>query len=502
MLPFKHLIPIDRTSDTALYQQIASGMIEAIQNGVIESGSTLPGTRTLAKTLNVHRKTIISAYDELYAQSWIDINPRKSVRVVDLLPDLGPRSWEDGQETRQMDHFSQAVMSTEEPIAVHRIVVNDGYPDIRLFPHELITREYRFSLKQKALQSMEDPLLPWGAASLRDTLVNYLHKTRGISTRLDHIMVTNGAQMGIYLTAISLLKKGDHVVVGTPGYHLADEVFGHVDAILHQIPVDQDGIDVNALEILCQEHPIRVVYCIPHHHYPTTVTLCAQRRNKLLELAKKYRFIIIEDDYDYDFQYDDSAYLPLYSLAKEVDIVYVGSFSKVISPYLRIGFLIANATLIKKAYRLRRLINIMGDEIMENTLAALINNGDLSRHIKKTTKIYRERRDYLIQQLRLKLGDQVYFNVPNGGMALWVQFKEEFPLTKAIALAKNRGINFSGLPFTFNHKLRGMRLGFASLDKHEVDEIVDILQHSLADKINSSNSADLYHFSSIQTFRH
>lgn len=477
MLPFKHLIPIDRTSDTALYQQIASGMIEAIQMGIIETGATLPGTRTLAKTLNVHRKTIISAYDELYAQSWIDINPRKSVKVADLLPDLSPKSWEGGLEMPRQDHFSRAVEFTEQPAEVHRIVVNDGYPDIRLFPHELITREYRFSLKQKALQSMEDPLLPWGAASLRNTLVSYLSRTRGISTHLDHIMVTNGAQMGIYLAAISLLREGDHVVVGTPGYHLADEVFSHVGATLHRVPVDENGFDVDALEILCEEHHIRVVYCIPHHHYPTTVTLCAQRRNKLLELAKKHRFIIIEDDYDYDFQYDDSAYLPLYSLAKDVDIVYVGSFSKVISPYLRIGFMIANVALIKKAYRLRRLINIMGDEIMENTLAALINNGDLSRHIKKTTKIYRVRRDYLIQQLRHKLGDRVYFKTPNGGMALWIQFIEEFPLEKAIALARNRGINLSGLPLTFQHKLQGMRLGFASLDKHEVDEVVDILQH-------------------------
>jgi len=482
MLPFKHLIPIDRDSDTALYQQIASGMIEAIQNGILETGSSLPGTRVLAKTLKVHRKTIISAYDELCAQSWVDINPRKSVKVADLLPELAPKSWKEEQIKLlpRPDNFTLAAELAEQSGNVHRIVVNDGYPDIRLFPHDLITREYRFSLKQKARQSMEDPLLPWGANSLRNTLVNYLSKTRGISTQLDHIMVTNGAQMGIYLAAMTLLSEGDHVVVGVPGYHLADEVFQHVGANLHQVNVDQDGFDVDALETLCQNYPIRVVYCIPHHHYPTTVTLSPERRNKLLELAKDHCFTIMEDDYDYDFQYDDSAYLPLYSLAKEVDIIYVGSFSKVISPYLRIGFMIANPTLIRKAYRLRRLINIMGDEIMENTLATLINSGDLSRHIKKTTKIYRERRDYLVRQLQLKIGKQVYFNIPDGGMALWVQFEQKFPLQKAIRLARNKGINLSGLPLTYQSSLQGLRIGFASLNMQEIDELVSIIECSLS----------------------
>lgn len=479
MLPFRQLIPIDRTADTALYQQIATGVIDAIQKGIIESGARLPGTRTLAKTLNVHRKTIISAYDELYAQAWVDINPRKGVIVANTLPDLQPKPWINEQLPATEDHFSDVVHFTTRVHTGNRIVLNDGYPDIRLFPHELITREYRFSLRQKALQSMEDPLLPWGAFSLRNTLVGYLQKTRGINTRLDEVMVTNGAQMGIYLAAKCLVNPGAHVIVGTPGYHLADEVFKHAGAQLHQVKIDEEGMDVDAVEQLCKMHAIRIVYCIPHHHYPTTVALSASRRNKLFQLARTYRFTIIEDDYDYDFQYDDSAYLPLYSQAQGIDIVYVGSFSKVISPYLRVGFMIASATLIKKAYRLRRLINIMGDEIMENTLATLINNGELSRHIKKATKIYRERRDYLIHQLKEKLGNQLAINTPNGGMALWIGFRTPFSLDHATALASYKGINMNGMALTFQHQQQGMRLGFASLNKEEIDEVVALLKQAV-----------------------
>lgn len=479
MLPFRSILPIDRASGTALYLQIASGMIEAIQKGILESGATLPGTRTLAKTLQVHRKTVISAYDELYAQSWVDINPRKGVKVAGSLPESAPRAWGDGKELSINDPLLKPLNSHQEVYGNYRIVVNDGYPDIRLFPYELITREYRFSLRQKARQSMEDPLLPWGAASLRESLTSYLHKTRGIAAGLDHLMVTNGAQMAIYLSAVALLNEGDHVVVGTPGYHLAEESFNHLGAVVHRIPVDQQGIDTDVLERICRQYSVRMVYCIPNHHYPTTVTLSADRRQQLLTLSRHYGFTIIEDDYDYDFQYDESAYLPLYSVAEDCDIVYVGSFSKVISPYLRIGFLVARPSLIEKAYRLRRLINIMGDEIMENTLAALIDNGDLSRHINKATKIYRERRDYLIFRLQEAFGDRVSFEIPNGGMALWVEFSDGFSLERAIEAGRSRGIDISSLKLHLSETKKGVRIGFASLEQEEADDLIEVFRIAL-----------------------
>lgn len=476
MLAFEHIISVDRSSQTAIYQQIAAGMIDAIQQGILKPGFVLPGTRTLAKTLMVHRKTVISAYDELYAQSWIDISPRKGVMVSGVLPDLKSRSWTESTTFGEASTYFCKPTPTHEVVYPNRIVVNDGYPDIRLFPDQLITREYKFSLKQKALQSMEDPLLPWGAASLRVTLVEYLNKTRGISSQLEEIMITNGAQMGIFLAASTLLKTSDTVVVGEPGYPLANDVFEHLGAQIERINVDADGLDVVALEKLLQRKSVRCVYCIPHHHYPTTVTLSTSRRSKLLQLAKEYHFAIIEDDFDYDFQYDTSAYLPLYSQSKGVEIVYVGSFSKNLSPYLRIGFMISNRTLIKNSYRLRRLINIMGDEIMENTLATLINNGELSRHIKKSVKTYRERRDYLCDLLAAYLPGHINFTIPDGGMALWVKTKPGFNLTKAIQVGYGKGINLNGLVLNKHENQSGFRIGFASLTFEEIDDLVNLLK--------------------------
>ncbi len=473
MLPYNHIIPINRQTKTPLYQQIATAMIDAIQNGILETGTSLPGTRILAKTLQVHRKTIISAYNELYAQSWIEINPRKKVQVAAVLPDLKTKAWKEDAKEEEFGTFFSSPTRRESNYP-HRIIVNDGYPDIRLFPYDLLTREYRFSLKQKARQLMEDPLPPWGADSLRTILTSYLHKTRGIAAELNNIIITNGAQMGIFLAAVTLLKRGDHVVVGTPGYHLADDVFDYLGTEIHRIHVDEEGLDTKALENLCETKPIRLVYCIPHHHYPTTVPLSTKRRKHLLQLAQKYQFAIIEDDYDFEFQYDNAAYLPLYSMAKNIEIIYVGSFSKAISPYLRIGFMVSHAQLIEKAFKLRRIINIMGDEIMENTLTSLISNGDLSRHIKKATKIYRERRDYLAQLLDRTLGQHISFQIPNGGLALWIYFKKKFNLEKALTLGKSKNINLEGLDF-MRSKNMGMRIGFASLNKEELQEVVDLL---------------------------
>lgn len=480
MLPFENFVEIDRFSEKAIYKQIADGIINAIKSGILQPGGLLPGTRALGQVLNVHRKTVIAAYDELYAQSWIEISPRKSVTISMVMPELAAKDWYQLGEAgvgRQADDLGS--IGLKSAAKNNRIIVNDGYPDIRLLPFSLIAREYKFSLKRRAVQPQEDPLIPWGAEALRTTLVDYLGKTRGIATQVGNVLVTNGAQMAIFLAASCILAEGDVVVVGSPGYPLANQVFTHLGAKICKVPVNEEGLDLDALKQACQNDRVKLIYCIPHHHYPTTATLSANRRKGLLSLAQQYGITIMEDDFDFDFQYDSSPYLPLCSVKEETEIVYVGSFSKVLSPYIRTGFMVANEQMIKKAAQLRRIINITGDEVMENTIANLINNGDLSRHIKKSVKIYRVRRDRLCNLLKKELSPYFEFTVPDGGMAIWAKLKNGYSLNKAIRVAKSRGINMDGLLISADDQDQGLRLGFASLNDEEMGELIEILKYGI-----------------------
>jgi GntR family transcriptional regulator/MocR family aminotransferase len=204
------------------------------------------------------------------------------------------------------------------------LVINDGFPDIRLAPTEALFRELRRLGKQRAFRKYFHYGSPQGPGMLVDTLATFLSDTRGLPISPKNVMITGGAQMAFYLAATLLIKPGDHVIVGEPGYFAATFTFQQAGGIVHRVPVDDFGIDVDAIESLCKKKKISLVYVIPHHHHPTTVTLIPERRVRLLELAAKYKFAIIEDDYDYDFHYSGTPVLPIASLDPNGSVIYVG----------------------------------------------------------------------------------------------------------------------------------------------------------------------------------
>ena len=194
--------------------------------------------------------------------------------------------------------------------------------------------------------------------------------------------------MAIYLISKILISKNDTVIAGDPGFLGANDIFKHTEANLELVPLDEYGMDMDAVEAICKSKKVKLLYVIPHHHRPTTVTLSSERRIRLLELAMKYRFAIVEDDYDYDFHYSSSPILPLASLDYGGSVIYIGSFSKTIAPGIRIGFIISPKNLIVQATRLRRLIDRQGEQLLEEAMANLLKNGDIGRHLKKANKTY------------------------------------------------------------------------------------------------------------------
>jgi GntR family transcriptional regulator/MocR family aminotransferase len=485
------LLSIDKSLPISAYLQVANGIIAYIRQGTLKPGAALPASRVLAKSLNVHRKTIVAAYDELYAQSWVEVYPRKGIFVAQNLPDVSPRPiLKIGQETGLAMQTNFEISKDKEIYIAYpfvkgiegNLVFNSGFPDTRIAPVELLVREYRRFAAYRFTPRYLMYGLEQGSENLRNEMAKFLSETRGLQAGPDDILITKGVQMALYLTAQILIAKNDIVIVGDPGFSGANDVFEQAGARLELVPVDDCGMNMDAVEAICKKKKVRMLYVIPHHHTPTTTTLSSERRMRLLELAMKYKFAIIEDDYDFDFQYTCSPILPLSSADYYGNVIYVGSFCKVIAPGIRIGFMVAPKNFLKQAINLRRLIDRQGEHLLEEAMANLLKNGDIGRHLKKANKLYHERRDLLCNLLKEQLGDDMSFRVPDGGFAVWVTYRNGLDAEKISQKAAEMGLSISnGLDYYYDHsyKNQSIRIGFASLTEAEMIEGIGILKKAI-----------------------
>jgi GntR family transcriptional regulator/MocR family aminotransferase len=486
-IPFKSLIRIDKDLDKAVYLQLAYQLINAIQRGVLIPGIQLPGSRQMAAMLDLHRKTIIAAYDELDAQGWIEVRPNKGTFVCTkfhVIPTDGSKHHQDflaSYPARTGYGFKKSILLDLSVIKTNaELEFTDGLPDVRLAPLADLSRVYGTNLKRKSNLKHLGFTPNEGSEYFKEMLTTYLNNTRGLHISKSNVMSTRGVDMGIYLAAELLLQREDLVLVADLSYYVANMIFQKVGAKIISVPVDEQGIDVDAVRELCKTRQIRMLYLTPHQHYPTTVTLSAERRVELLNLSATYGFIILEDDYDYDFQFNNSPILPLASADIQGMVIYIGSFAKSLAPGFRSGYLVGPENLIKELSKLRGLIDRQGDVLMEQALAELLEEGEIQRHQKKTLKVYMERRDAFCGLLQIHLSEVVSFKVPAGGLAVWTTWKDDLNLMR---ISNNCMHNHLYLPQTLLYQKRGlsaMRLGFGNQTVEELERSVKILAASIS----------------------
>lgn len=474
-------------SKLPVFMQIVQKIIEEIQAGRLSASAPMPSTRQLAASLAVNRKTVIMAYDELIAQGWLSSAVRSQTFVSPNLPVSLSRKPAPAMAaltetqakalpelTTQVDTYTVA-----EPGSIQ---FSDGMPDTRLIPNNIMARAFRHSL----LHANKNHCLaygdPKGMMALRSSISDMLNMERGLYVTTDNICIVRGSQMGIFLAARVLVKPGDHVVVEQLSYPPARDAFKSCGANILSVGLDEHGLKVDELEQLCRKTPIRAVYVTPHHQFPTTVTMTAERRLKLLMLAATYDFYIIEDDYDHEFHFTNHPILPLASNDKHNRVIYVGSLSKVLAPALRVGYLVAPAALIERCSQEILLIDRQGNSVTEQTVSGLINSGELRHHIRKTFKIYSERRSHFERLIHEHLAEFVDFRMPIGGLAFWIWLKQQQQMEALLLQAQQHKIGL--LPasnFTTGKKasIAGFRLGFGNLDMDEIAEGVRRLRLAL-----------------------
>lgn len=485
-IPYQSFIKIDRNSSTAIYMQIANQFSNAIQRNFIPEGTKLPGTRTIASLLGVNRNTVVAAFEEIATQGWIEMQANKGCFVLNKKSFSHTRTNTTNYKALEQyptkpGYTFQSSNLLDSPLETNTCdhLFTDGTTDTRLIQIDQLSSFYSANLKRKSNRKRLLKNNHTENSSFRKNMANYLNLSRGLHISSKNVLITRSTEMSIYIACRVLLSPRDKVIVANLSYYSSNMAFQEAGAQILTVPIDDQGIDVDAVEKLCKDQKIRMLYLTPHHHYPTTVTLSAQRRVQLLTLARKYSFIILEDDYDYDFHYDKSSVLPLASVDTEGMVVYIGSFGKSLAPSFENGFIVAPEDVLLEMQKYLRLLDPRGDIVMEQVLNELIEEGEIFRYLKKASKTYKERRDAFAQLLTQFFANQLSFQLPAGGLAIWVEWNIPINLMQ---LHKECEKNNLFLPKTILYQdrtLTGMRLGFGHLNKEEMETNLDILYRSL-----------------------
>lgn len=469
-------------SQAPIFVQISDLLRAEIQRGRLRPGDRLPGTRALAEQLGVGRNTVVAAYDELAAEGWLITRAAGGSFVSRELPEQKARRY--SKPARALaapwrTGFDFEVRTLDRPAQTNPkiLALFAGVPDLRLFPTALLARAYRRAL-QGAGRANLDYSPPFGEPRLRAALARIVASTRGLSVGADQVLVTHGSQMALDLVARTLVRPGDRVAVEQIGYRPAWAALQQAGARLFFLPVDGQGADIDALERILAAGSLRAVCLTPHHHYPTTVALSIGRRLRLLDLAAKHRFAIIEDDYDHEFHYDGRPLASLASGDRAGVVVHIGTLAKVLAPGLRLGFVAAPRALIETLGAVRFHVDRHGDTVTERAVAELIEDGEVARHARRMRRVYHARRDALVASLERHLGSALRFEVPAGGMALWVEASPEIDTRAWLARAPSHGVDFTlGSSYVApdmsrskaRHYRQFLRLGFARYDERELE---------------------------------
>ena len=490
MIPFKSLLAIDKASATPVFVQLSDQFAQLIRAGMLPAGQRLPGTRQLADLLAINRQTVVAAYDEAMAQGWLESRPGSGTFVAGHLPEVRPQTLNSGGNASTLNNGITTAIQPgyafeSLPFLVRPVLtqsgelhLDDGFPDSRLAPLAELGRAYRSYFRWGNPQKHFGYGDTKGHPLLREQLAQYLNETRGLRTTPDNILITRGSIMGLHLASQVLLRPGDVVVTGETTWAGATMNFRKAGATVLTVPVDAHGIDVDALAVLAETTPIRLVSVTPHHHYPTTVTLRPDRRVRLLQLAEQHGFAILEDDYDYDFHYLSRPILPLASADPNGMVVYIGSLTKSVAPAFRVGYVVAPTALVDELARLRRIIDRQGDTMLEFAVGQLFKTGDLKRHFRKALRTYHARRDHFCNLLTTELPDVVQFTKPDGGLAVWATFGPAIDMEQLAERAAQNGLYIANglIHNPSGQVMNGTRLGFASSTEAELERCVAVLK--------------------------
>lgn len=464
-------IPIDKHSNVSLIQQIYERIREMILSGELKGEERLPSSRKLAETLNVSRTIILEVYDQLIAEGYVKTKTGSGTFVEPGIT-LGQFPLLDkGILTKKP---SQNIQSKKE----HIIDFRSGVPALNEFPRKKWAQVAK-TVYENIDESLLGYSLPEGSKELRNTLSDYLYKTRGIKCNPNQIIITSGATQAINIVAKLLIKPGGELIIEDPVTKEIREIFMERGASIIPISVDDLGMKT---ELLSGNQDPSFVFVTPSHQFPLGGTLPIQRRLQLIQFATKTNCFIVEDDYDSEFRYAGSPVSSIQGLLPE-RVIYIGTFSKILSPSLRIAYLILPLSLVEKGKMLKRYTDYHSPTMEQLVLARFIEQGYLDKHITKMRKIYRTKREVLINCITKEFGEQVKVKGHSTGIHLIVEFDSVSFTNEIVNKIEKHGVkiypvdNHSFLKGTHQNKLI---IGYGNLSVEDIAEGIRRLKKGIA----------------------
>jgi GntR family transcriptional regulator/MocR family aminotransferase len=459
---------------TRIYRQL----LDAVLDGRLRPRERLPATRELAARLGVSRNTVSAAYDRLTAEgflvgrvgagTFVGEQPvaRDRLRIAPADGAVRPRP------------FWRTVPSEPVPDpAVPRFDFRAGSPDPRLFPLETWRRLVAGELRSSAVRTSGHSE-PAGHAGLRAAIARYVGVSRSVRAGADDVLVTQGAQQALDLVGRVLIEPGACVAVEEPGYPLVRLLFGSLGARVTGVPVDAEGLVVAALPA-----DARLVYVTPSHQFPLGTPMSPARRSALLTWAADHDAVVVEDDYDSEYRFAGRPLEPLQSLDRAGRVVYVGSFSKTLLPALRVGFLVAPASLLPALRSAKQLTDRHGDPTTQGALARFVDEGLLARHVRRTTREYATRRATVLAALRERFADLLRPVDSIAGLHLCARLAPGLPVDVGWALADARanGVAVDSLAAYCAQEPAqpGLVIGYGLVRAAEIDEGLRRLAESI-----------------------
>lgn len=471
-------IPLDRLSPTPLYEQIETYLRQGITNGSLAAETRLPASRQLARDLGVNRITVENAYTALESDGLIysRVGSGTYVLAPASLPPI-PKDetawplWQQNLPERSLGQRS--VIEELRKNAAHPAPISfaGGISDSHLFPVEDFRKVLQTVMRRDGIEAL-DYGDRRGYAPLRETIAHIL-ASQGLQTRPENVLVTAGSQQALSLVCQLLLEPGDTILVESPTYSGALDLFRALNYKIVGVPMDGQGMQVDLLEKLLQRHHPKLVYTIPNFHNPTGTCLTSARRRQFIILADRYNVPILEDDFVGDLRYDGRAQPALKALDPGGRVIYVSTFSKMLMPGLRVGFVVADGPVYESLVKFKRVNDLATSSLIQRALEDYVTVGRYQAHLHRTCNIFRKRRNAMVEALHRHLPPGIALDPPQGGLFLWLKLPENLSADELLPLAIAEGVDFMPGSAFYTDPSQGrswLRMNFVFQPEEKIEE--------------------------------
>ncbi|MCK5155494.1 MAG: PLP-dependent aminotransferase family protein [Spirochaetales bacterium] len=505
----KFIVPIQLTDNGPKYLQIAGQIEQKIKDGELQPGDKLPPIRHLAGELSVNTITIVKAYEQLQGKGLVTKIKGSGV-YVGALYRQSPKdhthaaSRENAPEAVSSDLNNDELYLDDEIELMQRgsIVLTKeqtnfatSTPTSDLFPVKAFKQALNIVLDRDGGAAFEYDVSN-GYLPLREQVSTLLKSRYGIITPADRLQTISGAQQGIDIAAKALIKPGDRVLVEDPTYTGALAVFKSRGAQIVGIPMESDGINIEYLEKSMAFYKPKVLYLMPDYQNPTTCSYSSEKRQVIIDIAHQFGCYIIEDDYLSDLTFstgERSKPLKTYDWKDDERVIYIKSFSKLLMPGLRIGFLAAPGKLSRDILQAKHLTDIASSGLIQRAFASYLHSGDWEQHLDQMRDLFRRRLNKLLEAVRKHLPTCTHFETPKGGFNLWVPLPQGIRAVDVYKAAAHEGVLCTpGNVFRAGNKDHDdhLRLSIAAVADEQIDRGIKTIAQVLHTLQTSSRSTD------------